>query len=347
MKKTGTFLSIGFVGLLATLGGLAWDAELHARDPELAHNEGVFTLSNPGHLVFLFGVVMVGIGLTGAIMTTLPPRKVLRVGIASGASLLLLGASIGVALASASGQRTQADNANAAPKDQAQATAAVKAAASAAASHQLPSAQAAGAAMAIEAVDEGTAVKSGTRGTGPLERGTHLHNSIPTRPPTAAELAAADKLIVDTKAGVARYTDLSVAKAAGYWAITPEFLPIVHYISTQCFTKPGVLVPTCPESLIYANTKHGLSLIGAMYVMPQAGMAGPQVGGPLTVWHSHSNLCFSTANSVIVAFTASDGSCPKGSVNRDTPQMLHVWTVDNPDGPFSEDMNPTVLAALS
>lgn len=59
-----------FTGTVATLLGLAWDARLHRLDPTLAAREGVFTLSNPGHLLFAFGLAIV---VTGTIVLILGP----------------------------------------------------------------------------------------------------------------------------------------------------------------------------------------------------------------------------------------------------------------------------------
>jgi hypothetical protein len=121
-------------------------------------------------------------------------------------------------------------------------------------------------------------------------------------------------------------------------------------------TDADILKPEHVQSLIYYNTKGGPVLIGAMFIMPRLGMPGPEVGGSLTSWHKHDNLCFDKATGKIVAFAhsgASDsndkeksGTCPRGSSNQSTPEMLHVWVVDNPNGPFDADMDPDVLKTL-
>jgi len=56
MKRLGAALGLTALGAVTTLIGLAWDAYLHARDPNLVHTESLFTLSNPGHLLLITGV---------------------------------------------------------------------------------------------------------------------------------------------------------------------------------------------------------------------------------------------------------------------------------------------------
>ncbi|HEY4790309.1 MAG TPA: hypothetical protein VIJ05_03120, partial [Actinomycetes bacterium] len=60
---------VGAGGLVLLVVGLAWDAVLHARDPGLAAEEGVLTLSNPGHLLAGIGIALVAIGLASALVT--------------------------------------------------------------------------------------------------------------------------------------------------------------------------------------------------------------------------------------------------------------------------------------
>jgi hypothetical protein len=89
--------------------------------------------------------------------------------------------------------------------------------------------------------------------------------------------------------------------------------------------------------------------------MPRRGEDGPQIGGPLTVWHQHSNICFDDTTGIAVAIVHSadsnsndkSGACPLGSSVTRTPQMLHVWLIDNPDGPFASTMDPLVLGTTA
>src|SRR5688572_19258369 len=70
-KRLGIFLGLGFVGVVLLLSGLAWDAVLHAKDPTLAEREGIFTLSNPGHVLLGSGIGLVLVSLIGGCDTLL------------------------------------------------------------------------------------------------------------------------------------------------------------------------------------------------------------------------------------------------------------------------------------
>jgi hypothetical protein len=174
---------------------------------------------------------------------------------------------------------------------------------------------------------------------------SHHDTATPGQAPTATQLEAAAKLLEDTRAAVQPYQDLGAAKLAGYVPVTPPLLTIVHYVNPAYMTAADILNPTHVQSLIYVNTTRGPVLAGAMYIMPRVGMPGPEIGGPLTNWHHHDNLCFSNQLGIVVALT-NGGTCPAGSTNRVTPDMLHVWLIDNPNGPFDSNMSPSALQAV-
>jgi hypothetical protein len=63
----------------------------------------------------------------------------------------------------------------------------------------------------------------------------------------------------------------------------------------------------------------------------------PDVGGPLTQWHVHANLCLTNdpQQKILAGFTAISGSCPPGTSKASNTPMLHVWVVPTPCGPFA------------
>lgn len=99
-----------------------------------------------------------------------------------------------------------------------------------------------------------------------------------------------------------------------------------------------------PESLVYVNTAHGPVLAGAMYMANPDDKNPPEVGGCLTAWHTHTDLCFSAASQQVVGFTGADGTCPASQIHYVPPQMMHVWLVDVPGGPFAHDVDGAALA---
>jgi hypothetical protein len=164
-------------------------------------------------------------------------------------------------------------------------------------------------------------------------------------PPSDEQRAAAATLVDETRADIARYQDLSVALADGYRASTATTAPTVHYVNPRYQRDGLTLDPEKPEALVYANTAHGPMLLGAMFIWPKGKSPPPDFGGSLAEWHVHTNGCF-TVNAIIDGLASPYGTCPIGSVNVETPAMLHVWTVDNPSGPFGE-LTPAFIAQLT
>jgi hypothetical protein len=91
---------------------------------------------------------------------------------------------------------------------------------------------------------------------------------------------------------------------------------------------------------------HPPILLGAMYLMGSGN--GPQVGGGLTRWHSHLEVCRG-GRIIIAGFgVALRGHCdPSTWKDQYTTQMLHVWLVTYPGGVFSDDLSSAATTAAA
>jgi hypothetical protein len=163
--------------------------------------------------------------------------------------------------------------------------------------------------------------------------------------PTAQQVAAAAELAEATKAALVKYTDIRAALAAGYAPSLKKTGLDVH-LENKAYGRDGrVLDPTRPELLMYAIADGKASLLSAVYTVPVAGRDAPTPGGPLTRWHSH-NVCLSILPpgvSIVDIF----GTCPPFSVTVTIPQMMHVWVVDNPGGPYADSVPDTWTRAFN
>jgi hypothetical protein len=154
--------------------------------------------------------------------------------------------------------------------------------------------------------------------------------------PEQRERAAA--LIEGTKTALAPYADVSVAEAAGYHWIGDgaEAGRYRHYLQPLFLLDPSILDPHEAESLVYRTEADGsLTLVSAMYILPPGSTLAdaPDVAGGFAPWHDHTDLCWAPDGTL--SSTTDTGTCPDGSAPRATPPMLHVWIVDNPQGPFA------------
>src|SRR5262249_6606496 len=83
---------------------------------------------------------------------------------------------------------------------------------------------------------------------------------------TPEEQAAADRLVAQTREDIAPYQIVNAALAAGYRAGAPDGSGTAHFMNAHPSQDP--LDPRHPAALVYASTRHGEVLLGAMYQMP-------------------------------------------------------------------------------
>jgi hypothetical protein len=336
MRRITTFLFLGLGGIVTIVVGLSVDGWLHARDPTLAQREGIFTLRNPGHALLGLGLAVVGIALVGALHSALSIQgwgsAARRSGFLGLSAMLVIGTAGAGSWAATRGHNHGHGSGHATDEM---------------AGPRIPVSDAHSDAHADEAHPPTTAPPKGAMTSDPkgvvaASASGHDHASGDASQVSTAQLAAAQKLVDDTRKGTEKYTTLEAAIADGYRLITPSFLPLGHYHNQGFHASPDILNPTAPDELIYANTGSGKKLVGAMFLTKSPFDKGPEIGGTLTRWHMHDNLCFSAKTFTIVALKGASG-CPSDTFLYVTPWMLHVWLVDNPDGPFAQDMNPAAI----
>jgi hypothetical protein len=159
---------------------------------------------------------------------------------------------------------------------------------------------------------------------------------------TAAEQARAEQLVRDTLRDLPRFANVQVAYDAGYRSINDGITGDEHFVKWALLNDGRVLDSKYPESLVYEWRNGKKTLVAAMYMLPLGSTFAdvPDVGGALTQWHIHNNLCLKDnpddpLQKVVTSLTSADGTCPAGTTKAPTTPMLHVWIVSNPCGPFA------------
>jgi hypothetical protein len=149
--------------------------------------------------------------------------------------------------------------------------------------------------------------------------------------------ARAENLIVLTLARLPKYADYRTAEANGYTSIGDAVTGDEHFINISYFDDGRILDPDYPESLVYKPLPNGEKrLAAAMYMLApdQTLNDVPDVGGKLTQWHIHNNLCF-TSTGRVAGLTDANGGCRPGLNKGSQAPMLHVWIEPHPCGPFA------------
>lgn len=159
---------------------------------------------------------------------------------------------------------------------------------------------------------------------------------------TSEQQARAEELIFQTRTILPKFATIESAKAAGFTSIQDSSTGVEHYVNWSYINDEHELDPNYPESLVYAVGPGGTrTLASAMYMVGDNYTLAdvPDIGGPLTQWHIHNNLCYSsdpyvTGSTRVVGVTSEDGPCGFGIKLHPNP-MIHVWLTPQACGPFA------------
>lgn len=308
-------------GVLLHLAGLGLDAYLHARDTNLAAREGVFTLSNPGHLLILAGVALTTASVFGTGLKWLSTRATggplpKAVGI-SFVPLLVLVAAGSMWLVSLDADADEH------PHDVSDADPALAAVSAEPENHTHPEPSSAD---HHPTTDHANPMSGDT---------AHGHEEVPVSP---EQLLAAAEFYEAVKAGAAPYEDIRTALAEGYIQVTQDLPGIAAHFLHPAYNRDGALLdPEKPEILLYTKRLDGTwRLVGVMFSSESVTDEPPSFFGPLDAWHRHENLCFTIA---AVAVKEGAADCT-GLFVAVTPWNLHVWTAPVASGVFAHDFEP-------
>ncbi|HEY5171404.1 MAG TPA: hypothetical protein VIK54_06725 [Acidimicrobiia bacterium] len=156
---------------------------------------------------------------------------------------------------------------------------------------------------------------------------------------TPAEQVKAENLLRTTILDIQKWSDVARAKADGFVSIGDGFGGTEHYVHWDWINDRVILDPSRPESLVYRVQPDGARiLVAVMFILPKQYTLDntPDIGGNLTQFHVHNNLCFSDSTAPqFRRFARLDGTCIAPLVKLLTTPMIHVWIRPNRCGPFA------------
>ena len=157
---------------------------------------------------------------------------------------------------------------------------------------------------------------------------------------TPEQQARAENLVSITLDRLPQFADTDAAIARGWRSIGDAITGFEHYINWSLIDDDVTLNPDQPESLVYRVQPDGSrKLVSAMYMLPSSVALEdvPDVGGRLTQWHVHNDLCFTTDPEAprVGGLVRPDGSCPASLKKFPPAAMIHVWIVPHECGPFA------------
>ena len=293
------------IGLLTALLGLGIDVWIHGRNETSLSAEELFSLDNPGHVIFGVGLAL---ALAGVLIDLWrhPGSAGNDFSSARLFAALLLVTSIAVLTFGLSTSTVGHSHLTEVSSNPAH--------------------------SALDALDLSAEERFLIEGSREEETSAH---------PAALAISAGDllKLAGETERAshvAEQYQSIDAALAAGYVQITQD-LPLIgaHFINPRL--ADGVFDIDHPEMLIYTFQGGIWRLYGLSYLTRMVGFDGEQspegFTGPFDHWHWHKEWCFTLTG----ARAVDPQECARlhGSFVRRTGYMVHFWVVDNPDGLFA------------
>ncbi len=172
--------------------------------------------------------------------------------------------------------------------------------------------------------------------------------------PTNEQMQAASDLVEKTLLNIKekRLFDLKQAMQLGYG--DDPATDRVHFANYSYIFDDKSLDPQAPEYLMFYPTGKGQHLlVGVMFIQQDIGTHGEQIGGANTVWHFHDygeGVCtpMIVPDAILLKNGVLQGHCAKGEILlKRSPEMLHVWFVDHPEGRFATSMSIDQSLVLS
>ena len=159
---------------------------------------------------------------------------------------------------------------------------------------------------------------------------------------SAEQQARAEDLIYITRTVLPKFATVESAVANGYTSIQDSSTGVEHYVNWSYINDEHELDPNYPESLVYRVGPNGQrTLASAMYMLGDSYTLEtvPDIGGTLTQWHIHNNLCYNQdpfiyGSARVVGVTSENGPCSFGIRLNPNP-MIHVWLQPQACGPFA------------
>ena len=155
---------------------------------------------------------------------------------------------------------------------------------------------------------------------------------------TPEQQARAENLLSSTVLLLPRWADPEYALANGFFSIGDGVTGTEHFLNREFMDDDVMLDPTRPESLVFdVDSVTGERTLSAAMFMTTPGMTladVPDIGGALTQWHIHNNLCFN-ATGQVGGLVNGEGECDNGLVRGEERPMIHVWIRQHPCGPFA------------